>query len=93
MMNKQKMKLPKYAMSREKLTVQNTVKGGNFKNQIFLEHPNKHFGPSCFVRALDLVHLIPSWLVLSGQKIERTVHASLNQFKPVQQRRQQALRA
>ena len=45
---------------------------------------------------LDLVHLIPSWLILA--KIECTVHIALpkqpiNQFKPLKQSRQQALGA
>ena len=46
--------------------------------------------------SITLVHLIPSWLVCS--ETECTVHVALpkwpmNQFKPVQQSIQQALRA
>jgi hypothetical protein len=42
------------------------------------------------------VHLIPFWLVWSGQKIECTVHIALTkqpikQFRPIQQCRQQAV--
>ena len=59
----------------------NLVKGGNFKNQVFLEHPNKRFGPSCFVRALALVHLIPSWLIWS--EIQYTLNVVLH-CNPVQ---------
>ena len=55
-----------------------------------------HILDSKTLYSLTLVHLIPSWLVCS--ETECTVHVALpkwpmNQFKPVQQSIQQALRA
>ena len=33
------------------------VKYGNFKKDVFLEHPNKQFVPSSFDRALEMIRI------------------------------------